>query len=59
MQLDRQVVTYRNIDSPVKFQQSAETMQESLGIQPIDNMAKARPIWKRLYVQWSKQLLHV
>ena len=59
MQLDRQVVTQRNIGSPGKFQQAAETMQEFLGIQPIDNMAEPRPIWKRLYIQWSKQLLHI
>jgi hypothetical protein len=40
-------------------QQVAKTMQESLGIKPVDSMAKARPIWKRLYIQWSKQLLHI
>ena len=36
-----------------------ETMQESLGIEPKDPMAKQHPIWKRLYSQWSKQLLQI
>lgn len=36
-----------------------ETMQEHLGIGPVDGMAKALPLWKRFYKQWSKQLLQV
>jgi hypothetical protein len=36
-----------------------ETMQEHLGMEPVDSMAKALPLWKRFYKQWSKQLLQV
>jgi hypothetical protein len=42
-----------------KRQRTTKTMQESLGIEPMDSMAKSQPIWKRLYMQWSKQLLQI
>ena len=41
------------------FRPMAETMQESLGLQPIKQMAESLPIWRRLYMQWSKQLSQI
>lgn len=40
-------------------QMVAETMQEHLEMEPVDSMAKALPLWKRFYKQWSKQLLQI
>lgn len=39
--------------------QTTETMQESLGIQLMDSMARPLSLWRRLYRQWSKQLLQI
>lgn len=38
---------------------ATETMQESLGLQPIQQMAESLPVWRRLYMQWSKQLSQI
>jgi hypothetical protein len=36
-----------------------ETMQESLALKQVGSMAEVMPLWKRLYAQWSKQLLQL
>jgi hypothetical protein len=75
MQLDRRVVSLARVRSSTNDSSflgepglatadepkllEVETMQEHLGMGPVDSMAKALPLWKRFYKQWSKQLLQV
>lgn len=39
--------------------QTTESMQDSLGIQVVESMARPLSLWKRIYRQWSKQLLQI